>query len=178
MRIRHFRQKDIPDLVHIYQAAAAVDGTEMKDEAEIEQWLTDPELDALANAFIVSDDDDELNTWGQAETLDGIEGEVVGYTVVTLRQDQDGYHFLCRGAVHPQYRRQHAGRLLLVGALNRTRLVASEFDFEAEQEGIPIYFEALLPAHDPASASMAAKLEMLPVNQPAPAGLQLYRREL
>jgi ribosomal protein S18 acetylase RimI-like enzyme len=178
MRIRHFRQKDIPDLVHIYQAAASVDGTEMKNDAEIEEWLTDPELDAISNAFIVSDDDDELNTWGQAETLDGIEGEVVGFTVVTLRQDQHGYHFLCQGAVHPQYRRQHAGRLLLVGALNRTRLVASEFDFEAEQEGIPIYFEALLPAHDPLSASMAAKLEMQPTDEPAPAGLRLYRREL
>jgi ribosomal protein S18 acetylase RimI-like enzyme len=178
MRIRHFRQKDIPDLVHIYQAAALVDGLDTRNEVPIEEWLADPELDALSNAFIVSDDDDELNTWGQAETLDGLDGEIVGYTVLTLRQDERGYHFLCQGTVHPQYRRQHAGRLLLVGALNRARLVASEFDFEAEQNGVPIYFAALLPVHDEASASMAAKLEMLPIEKYTPVGLKMYRREL
>src|SRR5579884_3179647 len=70
MRIRRYRQEDLPSLVHIYHAAAQADGTEMMNDAEFEAWLTDPEADAVSNAVVITDDDDELNPWGQAGTLD------------------------------------------------------------------------------------------------------------
>jgi ribosomal protein S18 acetylase RimI-like enzyme len=176
MRIRHYRPEYLSAIVQIQHASARVDGTTTRSEADIESWLQ--ELEAEANAFVVTDDDDELNTWGQAGTLDGVEGEVAGYTVVQLFHNQSGYHFLCQGTVPPHYRRQHAGRTLLVGALNRARLLASDFEFEAEQQGIPIYFEALLPVADPTSAYLATKCEMQPANEAAPVGMCLYRREL
>jgi GNAT superfamily N-acetyltransferase len=178
MRIRNFRQENIPALVHLEQIAVQADGRAVKSEADFEAWLTDPELDALSNIFVITDDDDELNPWGQAGTLDGIEGEVVGYTSVQLRQDGHAYHLLCQGTVHPHYRRQNGGRVLLIGAMNRARIIAAEFEFEAEQEGLPVYFEALLPVNDPASARLAAKCEMEPTEEAAPDGLRLYRREL
>ncbi len=178
MRIRNFRLEHITALVHIQQAAAQVDGTEAMRETDFEAWLMDPELDALSNAFVVTDDDDEVHGWGQAGTLDGVTGEVVGYTVVQLHREQGAYHFLCQGAVDPEYRRQRVGRVLLVGAMNRARVLSDEFEFEAEQEGLPIYFEALLPVRDPASAHLAAMCEMQPTDDHAPAGMQLYRREL
>lgn len=178
MRIRRYRQEDLPSLVHIYHAAAQADGTEMMNDAEFEAWLTDPEADAVSNAVVITDDDDELNPWGQAGTLDGLQGEIVGYTVVELHQDANGYHLLCKGAVHPDYRRRNAGRALLMSALNRGHTLAAEFEFEAEEAGYPIYFEALFPVRDPASARLATKCEMEPTGEPAPAGLRLYRREL
>jgi len=95
-----------------------------------------------------------------------------------LCRDQQAYHFLCQGAVHPQFRRQGGGRVLLMGALNQARHLAEDFEFEAEQEGVPIYFGALLPVHDPAAARLAAKCEMQPTDEPAPPGMRLYRREL
>ena len=178
MRIRNFRQENILSLVHIEQIAAQADGRAAKSGTDFEAWLTDPELDALSNVFVITDDDDELNPWGQAGTLDGVEGEVVGYTAVQLCQDSHAYHLLCQGTVHPQYRRQNAGRILLIGAMNRARIIAAEFEFEAEQEGLPVYFDALLPVNDPASARLAAKCEMVSTDEPAPDGLRLYRREL
>jgi GNAT superfamily N-acetyltransferase len=169
-------------------------------------------MDAVSNAVVITDDDDELNPWGQAGTLDGLQGEIVGYTVVELHQDANGYHLLCKGAVHPDYRRRNAGRALIMSALNRAHTLAAEFEFEAEEAGYPIYFEALFPVRDPASARLAAKCEMEPTfstlkrvekgsssccpqrdsiqtkpekvkwvcttDEPAPAGLRLYRREL
>ncbi len=178
MRIRNYRQQDLPTLVQIQQEAAQADGCELQNADSIEEWLTNSEMDALSNAFVIMDDDDELNTWGQAGTLDSLEGEIVGYTTLELRQDQHAYHLLCQGAVHPQYRRQNAGRLLLVGALNRARIMGTEFEFEAEQEGTPVYFEALLPVRDPASPRLAAKCEMQPTNEDSPEDMRLYRREL
>jgi ribosomal protein S18 acetylase RimI-like enzyme len=176
MRIRHYRSEYFSAIVQIQQAAAQADSTATRSEADLEVWLQ--ERDADANAFVVTDDDDELNPWGQAGTLDGLEGEVAGYTVVQLHHNQSGYHFLCQGAVQPRYRRQNAGRTLLIGALNRARLLASDFEFEAEQEGIPIYFEALLPVADPASTRLATKCEMQLMDEPVPVGMCLYRREL
>jgi ribosomal protein S18 acetylase RimI-like enzyme len=176
MRIRHYRPEYLSAIVQIQHASAQGDGTTTRSEADIESWLE--EMEAEANAFVVTDDDDELHGWGQAGTLDGVEGEVAGYTVVQLLHNQSGYHFLCQGTVQPQYRRQHGGRTLLVGALNRARLLASDFEFEAEQQGIPIYFEALLPVVDPASAYLAARCEMELTNESAPIGMHLYRREL
>jgi len=179
MRIRNYRPEDLPTLVPIQQLAAQVDGYDASQpEISIGIQLTHPEIDARANVFVITDDDDELNTWGQAGTLDGIEGELVGYTMLTLYQDTNAYHLVCQGAVHPQQRQRGVGRLLLVGALNRARILAADFEFEAEQDGIPVYFEALLPARDAASPRLAKKCEMQSVDEEMQDGIQLYRREL
>jgi len=177
MRIHPYRSRDLATLVQLQQVASKIDGNQ-KSVAELETWLDDPEMDAESNTFVITDDDDELNPWGQAGTLDGIDGEIVGYTTLQLTQDERGYHFLCHGTVHPEFRRQNAGRLLLIGARNRARLLASEFEFEAEQEGIPIYFEALLPTRDLASPRIAAKFEMQLMEDASQEGMQLYRAML
>jgi GNAT superfamily N-acetyltransferase len=178
MRIRNYRQIDLPRLIEIQQRAAEVDGIDLKDVPDLTALLLDPETQAEHNVFVITDDDDELNTWGQGETLEGIEGEIVGYTRLELRQDAQAYHFLCQGAVHPNFRHMNAGRALLISALNWVRIWGAEIEFEAEQEGRPIYFEALLPLHDPASPHLAAKCEMQDAGQPPNNGLRLYRREL
>ncbi len=177
MRIRIFRQGDLPTIVQIQQRAATVDGTETMSAAEIEEWLAEPELEAEANVFIITDDD-ESNEWGQAGTLEGVEGETVGYSVLQFRRQKHEYHFLCQGAVLPEHRRRGAGRALLICALNQARMQAAEFEFEAEQEGHPIYFEALLPVQDTGSGSLAVKCEMQPTDEGALVGMRLYRREL
>ena len=179
MRIRNYRPEDLPTLVQIQQLAAHVDGYDsMQPETSIERQLIDPEIDARSNVFVITDDDDELNTWGQAGTLDGIEGEIAGYTLLILYQDADAYHLVCQGAVQPQQRQRGAGRLLLVGALNRARILAADFEFEAEQDGIPIYFEALLPIRSSTTSRLIEKCEMQVVDNKKQKGMQLYRREL
>jgi N-acetylglutamate synthase-like GNAT family acetyltransferase len=177
MRVRNFRQEDIPALFHIHQLAAQTDGTPAKNMAEFEAWLAAPGLDAASNVFVVMDDE-ESNEWGQGGTLEGVEGEVIGYTVLQLHQSHDAYHLRCEGAVHPEHRRRHAGLALLICALNRARIWAFEFEFEAQQEGRPIYFEALLPQSDPASENLAAQCEMQPVNEEVVQCMRLYRSEL
>ncbi len=146
--------------------------------ADFEVWLAQPELHADTNVFLITDDDDALNEWGQAGTLDGLEGEAVGYTVLQLRRSQRAYHFLCEGAVLPQHRRRGAGQALLICALNHARIRAFEIESEAQQQGHPIHFEALLPVNDPASESLAAACEMHPVDEPVLRGMRLYRGEL
>jgi ribosomal protein S18 acetylase RimI-like enzyme len=178
MRIRNYRQGDIPTLVHIQQLAAQADNVDSMSIVDFEEWLTQPELRAASNIFLITDDDDDLNNWGQGDVLDGLEGEVVGYSVLQFRQSHHAYHFLCEGAVLPQYRSRGAGQALMICALNHARLLASEFEFEAQQQGFPIYFEALLPVEDPASESLAAKFEMYSTDEPALKGKQLYRGEL
>ena len=172
MRIRRYRLGDIPTLAHIQQAAARVDGVTPLSEADFEEWFAQPELQADSNVFLITDDDDELNEWGQAGTLDGLEGEVAGYTILQLRRSQHAYHFLCEGAVLPKYRRQGVGQALLISALNQARIRVFELDDR------PVYFEALLPESDPASKGLAAKFEMLPVDEPVVQGMRLYRGEL
>ncbi|MBE3560759.1 MAG: hypothetical protein IMW89_16290 [Ktedonobacteraceae bacterium] len=173
MRIRRARQKDVLELAEIErQAAQADDRSLFRSEAELENWLE--AMCVQGNVLMVTDDDDELNQWGQAGTLEGLEGEIVGYTVVDMQREATAYRFVCEGAVLPQYRRQNAGNLLLVGALNHARLRASEY----EHEGWPIYFDVLLPVADPAAARLAAKHELVPVEEMARSGLQTYRREL
>jgi ribosomal protein S18 acetylase RimI-like enzyme len=178
VRIRNYRQEDLPTLIHIEQLAREADGREVLREAEFVSWLTDPSVDAFANVFVITDDDDDLNTWGQAGTLEGIEGEIVGYTVVSELRVPQCYQLCCQGTVHPQFRRQHAGRALLICALNRARMIASEFEFEAEHDDLPIYFEALLPDRDSTAASLAAKCGMELVDSAVAPGLCLYRGEL
>jgi len=177
MRIRNFRQGDIPTLVHIQQLAAQADGVEAMSETDYEQWFAQPELKPPSNVFVITDDD-ELNEWGQGGTLDGLEGEAIGYTVLQLRKSQHAYHFLCEGAVLPQHRRRDAGESLLICALNHARIRASEFEFEVEQDGYPIYFEALLPVRDPGSEGLAMKCGMKPTNEPALEGTKLHRYQL
>ena len=176
MRIRYFRQGDIPTLAHIQQLAAQADNVDSMSIADFEEWLAQPELQAGSNIFLITDDDDDLDSWGQGDGLDGLEGEVVGYTVLQLRQSHHAYHFLCEGAVLPQHRRRGAGQALLICALNHANLRASEF--EAQQQSFPIYFETLLPVEDPASRSLAAKLNMFSTDEPVLKSMQLYRSEL
>lgn len=178
MRIRNYRQGDIQTLVSIQQLAAQTDGEETMSAVDFDEWLAQPELEAVSNIFLITDDDDELNNWGQGDVLDGLEGEVVGYTVLQLRRSQHAYHFLCEGTVLPQHRRRGAGQALLICALNHARIRASEFEFEAQQQGFPIYFEALLPINDPASESLATQCEMQPTDEPVLKGMRLYRVEL
>src|SRR5579864_5470435 len=178
MRIRRYRPGDIPTLAHIQQQAAQVDGVAPVSEADFEQWLAQPELQAPTNVFLITDDDDDLNEWGQAGTLDGLEGEAVGYTILQLRRSHHAYHFLCEGAVLPQQRRRGAGYALLMSALNNTRVRIFEFEYEARQQGQPVYFEALLPERDPASENLAAQFEMQQVDEQAVTGMRLYRGEL
>src|SRR2546421_10503689 len=178
MRIRRYRPGDISTLAHIQQLAARADGVEPMIAADFEVWLAQPELHADANVFLITDDDDALNEWGQAGTLDGLEGEAVGYTVLQLRRSQHAYHFLCEGAVLPQHRRRGAGQALLICALNHARIRASEFEFEAQQEGLPIFFEALLPVHDPGSEGLAAEFDMRSADELILKGMRLYRTEL
>jgi ribosomal protein S18 acetylase RimI-like enzyme len=178
MRIRNYREGDIPTLLHIQHLAAQADHVAVMREADFEQWLAQPELEARFNVFLITDDDDDLNSWGQGDTLDGLEGEVVGYTVLQLRRSQRAYHFLCEGAVLPQHRHRGAGQALLICALNHARMRASELEFEAQQQGLPIYFETLLPVDDPASESLAAHYDMQPTDEPVLRGMRLYRSEL
>ena len=178
MRIRNYRQGDIPTLVHIQRLAAQADNVDSMSISDFEEWLAQPELQAESNIFLITDDDDELNNWGQGDVLDGLEGEVVGYTVLQIRRSHHAYHFLCEGTVLPQHRRRGAGQALLICALNHARLLASEFEFEAQQQGYPIYFEALLPVDDPASESLAEKFDMRQTDESTLNGMQLYRSEL
>ena len=178
MRIRRYRPGDIPTLANIQQQAAQADGVELMSEEDFEQWLGQPELQAATNVFLITDDDDDLNEWGQAGTLEGLEGEAVGYTVLQLRRSQHAYHFLCEGAVLPQHRRLGAGYALLMSALNNVRVRIFEFEFEARQQGHTIYFEALLPESDQASESLAAQFEMLLVEEQTMPDMRLYRSDL
>ena len=178
MRIRNYRQGDILTLVHIQQLAAQADNVDSMSMTDYEEWLGQPELQAGSNIFLITDDDDDLNNWGQGDVLDGLEGEVVGYTVLQLRRSHHAYHFLCEGSVLPQHRRRGAGQALLICALNHARLRAFEFEFEAQQQRNPIYFEALLPINDPASEGLAAKCDMQPTEEPTLKGMQLFRSDL
>src|SRR5437763_1282359 len=178
MRIRNYRQGDILTLVSIQQLAAQADNVDSMSMSDFEEWLAQPELQAGSNIFLITDDDDDLNNWGQGDVLDGLEGEVVGYTVLQLRRSQHAFHFLCEGTVLPQHRRRSAGQSLLICALNHARIRASEFEFEAQQEGYPIYFEALLPIRDTGSAGLAMKCGMEPTDERALEGMRLYRYQL
>lgn len=178
MRIRRYRPGDIPTLAHIQQQAAQVDGVAPLSEADFEQWLARPKLEATSNVFLITDDDDDLNEWGQAGTLEGLEGEAVGYTVLQLRRSHYAYHFLCEGAVLPVHRRRGAGYALLMSALNNARVRMFELEYEAHQQGQPVYFEALLPERDPASENLTAQFEMQLVEEKMVVGMRLYRGEL
>ena len=65
-----------------------------------------------------------------------------------------------------------------MSALNNARVRIFEFEYEARQQGQPIYFEALLPGSDPAAESLAAQFEMQAVDEQTVTGMRLYRDEL
>lgn len=184
MRVRNFREEDAPALLAVRQRASAYDGLSVPTEAENLAWLQDPQTVASENIFVITDDDDELQTWGQAGTLEGIEGMIIGYTWLHMFRAVDGYHLLCEGTVLPVERGRNAGRALLVSALNRARYLAEDFEFEAESEGLPIYFEALFPARATATSRLATKCELeraedATVEEKGGAsGVDLYRRKL
>jgi GNAT superfamily N-acetyltransferase len=177
MRIRNYRQVDIHTLNELLRLSAVTDEFEVKDMLDVDAWLVDPGQEAVNKVFVVTDDDDS-NEWGQGGTLEGVEGEIVGFTAVVMHEDAQAYRFLCRGTVHPQFRRRNAGRALLICALNHARSVSAEFEFEAEEEGRHIFLEALLPLHDLASASLAEKCDMQMTDESMVNGMKLYRREL
>jgi GNAT superfamily N-acetyltransferase len=147
-------------------------------ETDFEEWLNQPEVDAEMNVFLITDDDDELNEWGQGGTLDGLEGEVVGYTVLQMHKSHHAYHFLCLGHVLPAHRGRGAGQALLICALNRARIWAAEYEYDAREEEHPMYFEALLPLCDPMAEHLAARCELQATDEPTLEGMRLYRTEL
>src|SRR5260370_23541384 len=131
MRIRNYREGDIPTLAHIQHCAAQSDHVEAMSVADFEEWLWQPELEAQFNVFLITDDDDELNDWGQGGTLEGLEAEAIGYTVLQSRRSQHAYHFLCEGAVIPEHRKRRAGQALLICAVDHPRILASDIALEA-----------------------------------------------
>jgi len=175
MRIRHYRPVDLPELLEVEERAAAADGRRVYDLAA---WFSEHEDESMYNVLVITDDDDEVDPWGQSGTRVEVEGEIAGYTILQLREDERAYHFYCRGAVRPRLRRQGAGRGLLVSALNRARFWAADYESEAEQEGRALYFEALLPERDPGSADLATLLELSETGEVMDEGLRLYRRSL
>lgn len=178
MRIRTYRPGDLSTLVYIQQQAAQVDGLTAMSEHDFEQLLAQPTMRTGYYAFLITDDDDELNTWGQGEVLDGLEGEVVGYTILQLRKNSQAYHFYSHGAVLPEHRQRGAGHALLLCALNHARMKSIDIQAEARQQGIPIYFEVLLPSQDPTTARLVDLFELEVTHEEDQPGLRLYRTEL
>lgn len=178
MRIRTYRRGDIPTLAHIQQTAARFDGLEAISESDLEQMLAQSMRRSGYNIFLITDDDDELNTWGQGETLEGLEGEVVGYTILQLDKNLHAYHIRSFGAVLPEHRQRGAGHALLLCALNHARMQSINFVAEARQQGLPIYFEVELPEHDPTTEPLARMFELEETTEAAQKGMRLYHTEL
>src|SRR5436305_12542598 len=99
MRIRNFRQSDIPILIDLQQLAAETDGLAVEDLIDFAAWSTYPELGKAYTVFVITDDD-ETNEWGQAGTREGVEGEIVGSTSLSMHRDVSAHHFVCHGSVH------------------------------------------------------------------------------
>jgi len=178
MRIRTYRPGDIPTLVHIQQTGARFDGLKTMNEAAFEQLLAQSATRSGYSIFLITDDDDELNTWGQGETLEGLEGEVVGYATLHLAKDQHAYRFRSRGSVLPEHRRRGAGHALLLCALNHARMQALDIVNEAHQQELAIYFEAEFPARDPSAQRLARVFELEAAPGPVEPEMVLYRLEL
>lgn len=162
MRIRTYRPGDAAFLCTIQQKAARVDGLVPMAEAAFAQILAQAVARPGYNVFLLTDDDDELNTWGQGETLEGLEGEVIGYTILQLVQDERAYALRCQGAVLPEHRGRGVGHALLLCALNHARIQALDLAPQANQEDLPIYFEVALPASSARGLARAFDLEEVP----------------
>ena len=178
MRIRTYRSGDIPILAHVQHIAAAFDGLEPLSEADFANLLDRSLTRRGYNVFLLTDDDDELNTWGQGESLEGVEGEVVGYTILQLSASKAAYHFRCYGTVLPEYRARGAGHGLILCALNHARLQALDFVAQARQQGTPIYFEVPLPVNNGGAERLASDFELEKSETLVTERLLLYRTEL
>lgn len=178
MRIRTYRPGDIPILAHVQQAAAAFDGLEPMSEADFVQLLDRSITRSGYNVFLLTDDDDELNTWGQGDTLDGLQGEVVGYTILQLHKSERAYSFRCHGTVLPEQRGRGGGHGLILCALNHARMQSIDFIAEARQRDIPVYFKVPLLAGDAASECLARDLELEKSGEQASERLRVYQTEL
>jgi GNAT superfamily N-acetyltransferase len=178
MRIRTYRLGDAPILFSIQQTAARFDGQEPLLESAFAQILARAVTRPGYNIFLLTDDDDELNTWGQGETLDGLEGEVIGYAILHLLEDRHAYRIHCHGAVLPGHRRRGGGHALLLCALNHARLRALDLAPRVRQEGLPIYFETAFPAGDASARLLARTFEMEEVPGEGAPGQILFRVEL
>lgn len=178
MRIRTYRPGDIPLLAHVQHQAAAVDGLELLSETDFARLLERSIRRTGYNVFLLTDDDDELNTWGQGESLEGVEGEVIGYTILQFSRDEDAYHFYCHGTVLPEYRSRGAGHGLILCALNHARLQSLDFVAQARQQGTPIYFEVPLLANDAGAQRLAWDFELEKTSFQPQKHLLLYRAEL
>lgn len=178
MRIRTYRSGDIPTLVQIQQTAARFDHLEPVNESDFAQLLAQSMKRSGYNVFLITDDDDELNTWGQGETLEGLEGEVVGYTILHVDKSPRAYHIHSYGAVLPEHRQRGAGYALLLCALNHARMQALNFMGEARRQGLPIYFEVELPTHDLTTEPLARTFELEETTEPAHTGMRVYRTAL
>src|SRR5947209_5339719 len=71
MRIRNFRQSDIPILIDLQQLAAETDGLAVEDLIDFAAWSTYPELGEAYTVFVITDDD-ETNEWGQHLYLEAL----------------------------------------------------------------------------------------------------------
>jgi ribosomal protein S18 acetylase RimI-like enzyme len=178
MRIRTYRSGDIPALVHVQQTSARFDGQKAMDEAEMAHLLQQSMTRFGYNIFLITDDDDELITWGQGENLEGVEGELVGYTILSPGKDERGYRFHCYGTVLPEHRHRGAGHALLLCALNHARMQSIDYIVEARQRNLPISFEVELPAHDLSTEHLASTFELEKTDEPAAADFYLYRTTL
>ena len=178
MRIRTYRPGDISALVQIQQAAARFDGCRIMSEHELEQLVAQSVTRSGYNVFLITDDDDELNTWGQGDTLEGIEGEVIGYTVLQPGREQHSYRFRCSGAVLPEHRQRGAGHALLLCALNHARMQSIDIVSEARRQELPVYFEVEFPIRDASVERLARTFELELASETAGLGLRLYRLEL
>jgi GNAT superfamily N-acetyltransferase len=178
MRIRTYRLGDAPLLFSIQQTAARFAGQAPLLESAFAQILARAVTRPGYNVFLLTDDDDELNTWGQGETLDGLEGEVIGYAILHLIEDGHAYRIYCHGAVLPEHRRRGGGHALLLCALNHARMRALDLAPRAHQEGLPIYFETSLPASDASAGHLARTFELEEVPGEGAPGQVLFRTEL
>lgn len=178
MRIRNYRPGDIPILVQTQHLAATVDDLALMDANDFADLVERSITRRGYNVFLLTDDDDELNTWGQGESLEGVEGEVVGYTILQLSADENAYHFYCHGTILPAYRSLGAGHGLILCALNHARLQSLDFVASARQQGIPIYFEVPLLENDPGSARLVRDFELEETDIRIQERLRLYRTEL
>lgn len=178
MRIRTYRSGDIAALVHIQQVAARFDGLKAMSEADLTRLLAESTTRFGYNIFLITDDDDELITWSQGENLEGVEGEIVGYTILHPTADEHAYHFRCHGAVLPEHRRRGVGHALVLCAMNHARMQAIDFINEARQRNLPIYFEITLPANDASAKDLASAFELEESDETTAPGLRVYRTEL
>ena len=185
MRVRNFREVDISDIYTIQQAAHLRDALPVVGEEELRAALLDPLATAAENIFVITDDDDELQTWGEAGMLIGLEGPIIGYTWVRYLHDHEGHHFRCTGAVLPDERGKGAGRALLISALNRARYLATDIDTGTAEENEEIYFEVVFPVREQADSVLTTicelqwgRRESVYVGTAGTAMVDIYRRAL